>query len=445
MVVATGTVSAAAYGILSVISQRQHPLPFWIFAGIFALTTILWAGTYLALGQSILSRRSLGAILFFAVAFRIAGLFGAPIYEDDYFRYLWDGRMFATTGSPYLTPPSAAFGDDTLPPAFDQILGRINNPEIPTIYGPFCELIFLAGYWIAPGELWPLKLLFLLADLGVLWLLWRMLGPSRALLIYAWCPLLIKEVAFTPHTDILATFFLVLAFERANHWRGSASAAALAAAVVSRLLAGIFVPLLLWRSRRAWLIFFAAIAASYAPFLIHGGAGAGSMSTFASQWEFNSFVFGLLKPVAGEDIARIICFCAFPIFYVWMWKKRRDLLDPAILLGVFFLLSPVVNPWYLVMLVPFVALRPTAWGIAAIATILISYATAGNLGISGMGLYDHPIWVRPLELLPVIAAAIWERRIKPGLASPDRGALYPPPMSASLQTGLATESQRALE
>ena len=53
----------------------------------------------------------LGRLMFWAVVFRLCGLAGGPIYEDDFYRYLWDGYRFATTGMPYGVSPEAFFAD----------------------------------------------------------------------------------------------------------------------------------------------------------------------------------------------------------------------------------------------------------------------------------------------------------------------------------------------
>ncbi len=169
-----------------------------------------YVGLFLLLPKT-LSRTDFRLIVVGAILFRAIGFVGAPIYENDYFRYLWDGRTFAVTGSPYGKAPAESFGDDTLAAPFPEILSQINYPDIPTIYGPVTELSFLLAYYVSPGALWPLKLFYIAADLATLWLLANLMPFSRNLLLYAWSPLLIKEVAFTAHPDVLAAACMVAA------------------------------------------------------------------------------------------------------------------------------------------------------------------------------------------------------------------------------------------
>ena len=118
----------------------------------------------------------------FAVLFRLIGFFGGPLYEDDFYRYLWDGYRFWTAGSPYGSAPSQFFGREDLPGNLEEILGGVNNPDIPTIYGPVCQMTFLLAWWIAPGQLWPLKLIYPAADLGLMALLGE--SPAGAVLYF---------------------------------------------------------------------------------------------------------------------------------------------------------------------------------------------------------------------------------------------------------------------
>jgi hypothetical protein len=68
----------------------------------------------------------------------------------------------------------------------------------------------------------------------------------------------------------------------------------------------------------------------------------------------------------------------------------------------------VVNPWYLLWLLPFVALRPSAAGITALIAVSLAYAHGLNLGEESLGAYEHPAWVRPMEIIAVLLALGWD-------------------------------------
>jgi len=402
-----GLAAAVSYAVLAWASRQPGNLSLLLFYGCLAAASAACIGAFLYLRKCGVSLTDLRWIAVYAVVFRVIGFLGQPIYEDDFYRYLWDGRAFALTGNPYQQPPAASFSDEAVPPEFEDILSRINFPELPTIYGPACELLFLASYWISPGDLWPMKLLFLAADMGLLWVLWKMIGPAAGLVLYAWSPLLIKEIAFTSHTDVLAAFLLFAGMERMAARRAGSAAGLLGLAVAARFFVILLIPALLWRQRaRIWAIFTGVLLAMYLPFTLRGSADGASMVTFASGWEFNSFAFAVLAQWLGGTGGRAACGVLFLAFYVWWFRKNAGTapIRGDLLLAALFLISPVVNPWYLVLLIPFVALQPSAWGITALTTVLLAYCTAGNLQLTGMGGFDHPWWVRPLEMFPVALA-----------------------------------------
>lgn len=354
---AAGAFSLAAWTALTLLSHRPGPLP---IAQFLLVQLAAWTGIVAAL---LLARRPhrgrlLGRIWFWAVLFRLAGLLAQPVLEDDFYRYLWDGRALAMTGDPYTHAPAESFTELELPARFQVILDRINYPLTPTIYGPVCEWAFGLAYWLAPGQLWSWKLILLVADLAALGLLSRLLTPSQVLL-YAWCPLLIQETAFNAHPDSLGVFFLLAALlvSLSGRWAGAA--------------------LLL------------------------------SLATFGSRWEFNSSAYAVMGWLLGPEIARPLCLALVLAGCLW-WVRHRPDGSPAltglVLYGGFFLLAPVVNPWYLLWLLPFAVWLPSPAAIVAMAVVTLSYVTGLNWPDASLGPYDHPYWLRWVEYGIVMVA-----------------------------------------
>ena len=98
----------------------------------------------------------LGWIFTTAIILRLLSLTGEPLFEDDYFRYLWDGYQTVTTQDPYSLPPEAFFDRD-VPEPFKPILSLINYPEIATVYGPVTQWIFATGYLLEAASVRPCK------------------------------------------------------------------------------------------------------------------------------------------------------------------------------------------------------------------------------------------------------------------------------------------------
>jgi hypothetical protein len=361
------------------------------------------------------------------------------VLEDDFYRFLWDGRMFAISGTPYGKAPADYFHEPGLGERFEWILNGINHPDLPTVYGPVCQLAFLAAYLIAPGRLWPLKLMLIAADLTAIALLRRAMRPA-GMVLWLWCPLLIHEIAFSAHPDVLGIAALAGALVctpfRSREGAATESTAGagprrawaiglwMAIATSARPFAVLLLPFVIGRNWQKTLAAFAgASLLLHIPLLVAPGGLAG-LTAFAGQWEFNSSGFALLQAVFGTQAAKALGMLVFVGLYSLLmvrWRRGRTapraMVPPGdFIFGALLLVSPVVNPWYVLWLLPFVALRPAAWSVTLLGMVSLSYLTGGNLGSQVVHGFDHPPWVRPVEYGAVLVAAVvqWGRkRVKP--------------------------------
>ncbi len=369
---------------------------------------------------------NIGAILGFALGFRILALLATPVMEDDHYRFLWDGYRFATSGNPYVEAPQARFNDESVPVAFHRILDQINHPDVPTIYGPLTQWVFRATYHVAPAQLWPWKLILLGAELAIWAMLWPVLN-ARGRVLLTWCPLVVFESGFNAHPDMLAVALLVATWRLGRTLRPGAAAVVAGLAIAAKVFAVMLVPFLLCRfGWRAWLITAATAAGLYLPFWLQGGsADFAGLRAMAGEWEFNSSVHAIMSAITSPETARMLCAAAFVALWLALWLRwnRRGLtyeLPPGDLVyGGFLLLSATANPWYCLWLWPFVAARPTVTGLCALAAVSLTYVTGANLGDTTLGSFAHPAWLRPLEfgLIGLCALRDW-RKQKPAREPP---------------------------
>jgi len=426
-----GAVSFFAWLLLAWRSRTQPAVP---VLEVFAALAVAWVALVLAwtAARKLAPAELVRPLLVWCVLFRTAGFLGAPLLEDDWARYLWDGRQFALTGTPYGTPPAAHFSDAELGAPFGQVLDEINHPHLPTLYGPVCQIAFLASYSIAPGEVWPLKLILLSADLLTLALLIRLV-PLRHALLYAWCPLLIQEVAFTAHPDILWVMLVVAAVHALQKGRGASAAIFAGLAMAAKVFAAPFVPLLFARpGDRKWVAgSFLIAAVAYAPFMLASGVDVlYAMRPMTAGWEFNATGFAMVGSLFGSSIAHGVAVIAFGAIWLRLFQqatRRREGEIPRgdLMYGAFFLLSPVANPWYLLALLPFITVQPSAWGMTALAAVPLSYAHGLYWRTNPpLAPYELPLWVPVAELSAVLLAlgvgAWWRKRSLMGASAPER-------------------------
>jgi hypothetical protein len=234
-------------------------------------------------------------------------------------------------------------------------------------------------------------------------------------MLYAWCPLVIHETFFNAHPDSLGIALvlaaLVSSLGKRPHW-----AVVLAGlAVGARVFALLLVPFVLLRSsRKGWLLFGVVVLSLYLPFWIMGTAGsAGAMGVFLQDWEFNSSGYAVLSAVFQPRVAKglaAILFGAFYLLYLRRWWRAGGESVPRgdWIYGGFFLLAPVVNPWYLLWLLPFAVVYPSFWVVTALIAVSASYIHGLHLLGAGLPSYHHPPWLRPLEFGSIALAGCWD-------------------------------------
>ena len=363
-------------------------------------------------------------MVLWAVLFRICGLVGGPLFEDDFYRYLWDGYRFAVDGSPYRGAPEEWFGDDAVPERFHRVLDRINHPELPTIYGPVTQFLFLLGHAIRPASVLPLQTVLVATDLATIALLLRLAAP-RAVLLYAWCPLVVKEIAFTAHPDGLGACLLIAAVVLARQGRLHATAVVLGLAACTKVFALLLVPFVLVAGRLPhWITFASVLALVRLPFLLWGGTEATSLTVFALEWKFNAALFDVLALATSDLQARVLAGAAFLAFWCWCLVRHRRAYATAKrsgapphpvprgdwIIGALLLLGPVINPWYLLWLLPFAVAHRSGWAWTASVAVLLAYITGLHLGDFDLAPYQQPAWVRPVEFGAILLAVAWDVR-----------------------------------
>ncbi|MBI3863080.1 MAG: hypothetical protein HY290_14405 [Planctomycetia bacterium] len=182
-------------------------------------------------------RRLFWLIVGSGIAFRITLLLSDPIEEIDLYRYLWDGSATIQGVSPFRYSPHqvlAASAESDLPddlarlvrlrdsaPEMTIILKKVHFGELPTIYPPVSQAVFALCAWTTPQtaslfvRMTFMKAWFVGFDLATLFVVLRLLQftgrPLGLSVIYAWCPLVIKEIANSGHLDALAFFLTTLA------------------------------------------------------------------------------------------------------------------------------------------------------------------------------------------------------------------------------------------
>ena len=431
--------SAALYLVLALSGDLREQLPLYL-AVCGLLSLMMWAAVRLCRGRP----RTLFYLLLIAALFRLISAAAPPTLSDDIYRYVWDGRVQAAGHHPYSYAPT----DARLAPLRDENWERINHPEVKTIYPPLAQMLFGLLGWMGFGP-FGFKLVMALADMAVVaalvQLLKRLQLPPERVLWYAWNPLAVLESAGSGHLEPIGVALLVLGTTALAAGWGRRGALWFAAAIQIKLLplALLLTPL----RRRRWkttLLFVVVLVALTLPYALYGPALGSGLSDYAERWERNATLYRAVEGSlelwdSGERLKRWVAAAqrTLPLddsiwnwlySHVWprelarlfialfagcwlLWLSIRSRRTPAreifLALAGLLLLMPTLHPWYLLWILPFVALYASPGWLLLAALIPLSY-----IDVDG----DVPWWARVVEfglpLLLTLALIVRSRRAR---------------------------------
>ena len=360
-------------------------------------------------------------IIGWAITMRLVAGFTPAFFEDDYFRFLWDGYRTLVDGNPYRLAPAEYFATFSGNDAMQEVLSHVNYPHVSTVYGPALQNLFAVAAAIDAGALWPWKLIVMIADASVVALLVRTLG-SRTLL-YAWSPLVVHEIAVAAHPDGLVGALILLAYlaaRRGELWWLAVCVGTAAAMKVHAVLALPFLIMLLASHFARVTAAFATVgiyAIYWLPYLDGFVNAWHSFATFARAWQFNALGFQLFSTLPSP-VGRALSLAGIAalIAAAWRWqiRDREERLPTALLMafGALLFFSPVVNPWYLLCLLPLACATRYATPWIAAFVLPISYASDFNLGFASATDGRLPVWVSVVQWVAIAGAVIWDWRAR---------------------------------
>ncbi len=330
-----------------------------------------------------------------ALIWSIPQLLAVPIFSRDVFAYLNQGRLVLMGENPYTTGVSAL--ENWFQLGTDQVWA-----EDPTPYGPLF-LWIAAGVMDLSGDSAELAILLfrLVCVLGVLLilvmvpLLARTLGaePAKAQWAASANPLLIISFVSSAHNDALmvglalvGTWLAIRAGQRcstAHLLLGLAAVLCMVASIGTKLITLVMLPFiaLLWAGASAswakrfsyWALTAALAGAALLGIGALGGygldwvtvlAGAGSGASFWAPLTILTAPFaGLLlligqSPDAAYDIAGVIGrLAAIAVVLYLMFRGSADRIYHRMMwaFAAVVLLSPLIQPWYLLWILPLFA------------------------------------------------------------------------------------------
>ena len=372
---AGGTAALAAFIALA---ATQALLGSPLFFAIVAVPSIAYAlvARRLLSGEVGDSRHLLVVALAFSAAFRAPLLIRAVDAKSDMVRYIYDGRLQRLGYNPYLVVPA----DPAMAATHTDETRQMPSIRVRTPYPAAAQWFFRLVVTIHESSR-AMKLALVACDLltiGVLvaWLTSTNRSPWLALM-YAWNPLVVLEIAHSGHVDALGALWIAVAAWMLSTGRGMPAAIAFVLAAATKVLPIVLLPLFWKRIRiRDGIAAAVVLALLYLPFASAGTLPLGAVPNVVDYIRFNGPFFKLLAWLLTPRAAAGIAVLAGLAVASWM-RIKTSVDDPAAWgwpMAVSLACAPVVYPWYLLYLTPFLFARSCAALVAWTFTALPIYA-----------------------------------------------------------------------
>ncbi len=402
-VLASGVTIAAAFVALRQLAPRDGSPLFFVILAVSAGAYLL-AMRGLARGPGV-SRRVLLCALVLALLWRLP-LALAPVGRDaDVHRYIWDARLQRAGLNPYAERPN----DPAVAWLHTAGTRHMNNQGVASPYPPVAQFFF-RGVTAVHESAEAFKVALVACEVLLVLVLWAWLvgrGMDPAwVLAYAWHPLATLEMARNGHFEVVGVLLLCLSALALHRGLPARAAVWFALAVGTKLLPVVLVPLYWGRLRPRHVLLAAAVLVGVSlPFA--GGQALGSIPDVIDRFRFNAPLFSAGERVLGARgaaaaavavglLAAVICRRANParMSAAWAWPLAAALAC-----------APLVYPWYLVWLLPFLTgtsmLPLRVWSLSIIAAYAVWHGFAAGAA------WRVPPTVLAIEYVPPIAALLY--------------------------------------
>ncbi len=320
----------------------------------------------------------------FGIVFRLVSIAAIPNLSQDFYRFLWDGRLLAQGMSPYLfTPDSAAALNVTVEQSKELIHGMgVLNASHFSNYPPINQLFFAVAALFAGksilGSVIVLRVLIILADVGILYfgkkLLEKINLPIKNIFWYFLNPFIIIELTGNLHFEGVMLFFFVWALYLLFKGKWFWAAVLIGISVSVKLIPFLFLPLFFKYftnenktpkviktfgvSPSFYFIIGISVLITFLPFLssefIHNFSG--TLALWFQDFEFNASVYYVIRwigfKVVGwnliETVGKVLPFLVFLfVLAIAFFRKNKtpQQLISAMLFAVsfYFFLSTTVH------------------------------------------------------------------------------------------------------
>jgi hypothetical protein len=343
-------------------------------------------------------------LLWVSMGFRLIFIVAIPFLSDDFYRFIWDGKLFINGFNPYLSIPSEIINTDIAKTAglTKEIYQGLNSPNYYSVYPPINQLLFSLGgffskYGLLAGII-ALRVPIIIAEFFLIKYLKRLLEvlklSQQNILWYALNPLVIVELSGNLHYEGMMMMCIVIALYWLiqNKWGGAAVWWALAISL--KLIPILFLPVLVKRLgvfKSFWFYMITAFALlfTFLPFLdqqlVHHISS--SIDLYFRTFEFNASIYYIIRWFGFKNVGYNIIQTAGPILSVitfllamlLYFYKNNSWLDTIkkmlFAYTIYLLMASIIHPWYIINLIVLAVFVPKyKYSILWSILIVLSYS-----------------------------------------------------------------------
>ncbi len=380
------------------------------------------------------------------IVFRLVSIVATPNLSQDFYRFLWDGRLLIQGVNPYLLTPEFYIqsGQEIVSQANELYsgMGALNASHFSN-YPPINQFFFaiaavFSGKSIL-GSVIVLKVIMILADVGILYfgkkLLEKLNMPVHGIFWYFLNPFIIIELTGNLHFEGVMLFFVVWSLYLLHQgkwlWAGILLAISISVKLIPLLLLPLFLRFFFKKEAsiafsltsllKFYTIIIATVVLTFLPFLSSEFASnfAATIGLWFQNFEFNASIYYIIRWIGYqtigwniiETVGKILPLVVIGILLSFSFFRKNNTtqqLCVAMLFGIscYFLLSTTVHPWYIatpLLLSVFTNYKfPIVWSLM----VVVSYSAYGAEGFS------EKLWLVALEYIVVIGFFIWEFKFK---------------------------------
>ncbi|MBC3757103.1 mannosyltransferase [Hyunsoonleella sp. SJ7] len=434
----------------------------------YAKLIALYAGLFLLFFQLIKHlKHNIKLLTYLAFGFRAVFILAIPNLSQDFYRFIWDGRMILEGFNPYLFTVESFIGQGELPVAqaleLREGMGTLNASHF-TNYPPINQLCFIiAGIFAGKsilGSAVVLRLLIIVADFGTLHfgirLLKKLKIPVYNIFWYILNPFIIIELTGNLHFEGVMIFFLIwsLYLLFIGKWRWSAVVLALSISV--KLIPLIFLPLFfqwfmkpsviangekqsslnpkitstkstlndvlrrLWRLILFYAILIGTTALLFLPFysreFIHNYSE--TVGLWFQNFEFNASIYYIARAIGysfrgyneiaviGKVIPIVVIVVTLILTFFRRNKTMAELITAMLLvLSIYYFTATTVHPWYIATLLILSVFTKYKFPLVWSFVIILSYLAYLNLNKADK---SENLWVIAIEYVVVYTVFLFE-------------------------------------